>query len=153
MNDEKMRLFQQLDEARAYLWSVLELVEPEGMINPGWNKRDFYAHIGGWEAWVFEAFRNYVTGEAGRFRPFTSVDDSNRELVQARQSMPEEDAKLECEINRFAIKTLLQNIPIEEYRTPIPFPWGPDTVVGFFEEAIRHELGHAKEIVQMRQAG
>jgi hypothetical protein len=152
MPPEKTLLLQQLDEARHQLWSVLEVLEPSDKVNPEWNKRDFYAHIAGWEAIVYETFCSHLEGVSVKSYPFTSVDDANREFVAARQSLSEEGAKLECEIYRFAIKTLLQGIDAEDYDKPIRFPWGSDTLVEFIQGAIAHELDHAAEIVRMKQA-
>ncbi|MBI5671176.1 MAG: ClbS/DfsB family four-helix bundle protein [Chloroflexi bacterium] len=149
MDDEKTHLLKQLDEARAYLWSVVAALEPSDKLNPQWNKRDFFAHIAGWEALVFQVFRDYVAGISDQSYPFTSVDDANRNFVQTRQSLTADDARLECEINRFAIRTLLQNIPAADYHTPIPFPWGSNTIAEFIQGAVEHELDHASSIVKM----
>jgi hypothetical protein len=146
MHDEKTQLLQQLDDARDYLWSLLDGLAPDSRINPGWNKRDFFAHIAGWEAMVYEVFRDYVAGVPVKSYTYTGVDDANRVFVENRQSLSLEDARLECEINRFAIKTLLQRI--EDYHQPIPFPWGSETVASFIQGAINHEREHAEEIVR-----
>lgn len=55
-------LLQALDSVRERLWSILETLDPSADIYPGWNKRDFFAHIAGWEAVVFEFLRAHVTG-------------------------------------------------------------------------------------------
>ena len=146
MEDDKILLRKQLDEARDHLWALLENVEPSCEIYPGWNKRDFFAHIAGWDAMMFEIFRDYAAGTADKHRPYTNVDDFNRRFVELRQSATVEGARLECEINRFAINTLLQNIPSENYQQTIQFPWGPNTVAEFIRGAIEHECDHANDI-------
>lgn len=148
MNNEKTHLLKQLDDARDYLWSVLDTVEPASKINSEWNKRDFFAHMAGWDALVYEIFRDYVAGVAGKPHPYTNVDETNRDFVNVRQRLTMEGAKLECDINRFAIKTLLQSIPAEDYDQSIQFPWGVNTVVEFVQGAIEHEREHAEDIVK-----
>lgn len=152
MNDEKTHLLKQLDDVRDYLWSVLEALVPASKLNAEWNKRDFFAHIAGWEALVYQIFRDYVAGVSDKSYPYTNVDDANRDFVKTRQSLTVEGAKLECEINRFAIKTLLHTIPAEDYHKSIQFPWGSNTPVEFIQGAIDHEREHADDIVKLTQA-
>ncbi|MEZ4669294.1 MAG: DinB family protein [Anaerolineae bacterium] len=152
MNSPKEHLLKQLDDARDHLWAVVDALPPDANINPEWNIRDFFAHIAGWEALVYEAFRDHVAGVGGNFSPYTNVDDFNRQFVEACQSQSAEGAKRECEINRFAIKTFLQSIAAEDYAKPVQFPWGSETVVQFIEGAIKHERDHAAEIVNLAES-
>lgn len=146
MEDDKTLLLKQLDEVRDHLWTLLEGVEPSWEIYPGWNKRDFFAHIAGWDAMMFEIFRDFTVGHPGKARPYSNADDFNRYFIERRQSATVEGARLECEINRFAINTLLQGIPSENYQQTIQFPWGPNTVAEFIIGAIEHERDHANDI-------
>lgn len=149
MENDKTLLLKQLDEARDHLWSVLDNLEPSRVIYPGWNKRDFFAHIAGWDAMVFEIFRDFTAGITGKERPYTNVDDFNRRYVELRQSSTLEGARLECEINRFAIITLLKGIPAEGFQQSVQFPWGPNTVAEFIRGAIEHERDHANDITKL----
>ena len=54
MATDKTALMSEMDQARAELWQLVDAVDPATEIYPGWNKRDFFAHIAGWEAFVFE---------------------------------------------------------------------------------------------------
>ena len=58
-----------------------------------------------------------------------------------------QDAKLECEINRFAILTLLEKF--EDFSEKIPLPWGENTVTEFLDGAIEHERSHAADIAKL----
>ena len=60
MNRSKADLLKELDDARVDLWTALAALDPDIEIYPGWKKREFFAHIGGWEAAVFESFRDHV---------------------------------------------------------------------------------------------
>jgi hypothetical protein len=152
MSDEKAQLLRALDDSRAELWAILEDIDPAAEIYPGWNKRDFFAHLAGWEAWIFETFRNgaYVPYDHKRY---TTVDDANAAFVAERQSLSLETAKLEAEINRFAIRQMLADAPADDYHRPFPFPWGEEDIAGFTTGAITHERDHAREILAMKQAG
>jgi hypothetical protein len=149
----KTALFTELDAARDELWGLVEGISATAEIYPGWNLRDFFAHIAGWEAMVFEVFRDHLSGVSGKPYPYTGVDDANARFVATRQSATLEDAKLECEINRFAIKTLLADIPEADFGQSVRLPWGLNTVTEFLEGAIEHERDHAADIRGMREAG
>lgn len=153
MSADKARLLQALDAERDHLWAVLADVDPAVDIYPGWNKRDFFAHIAGWEALVFDAFRKTLADEPVPPVPYTTVDAANAQFVAERQSATLEGAKLECEINRFALKIFLESIPAEAYGRLVRFPWGSEPVTQFVEGAIVHERDHARDIVELKQAG
>jgi hypothetical protein len=153
MDEQKTQLMNELDAARDELWALLEAVDPDADIYPGWKKREFFTHIGGWEAMVYTIFRDYTARVPVKNYPYNGVDECNARFVADRRSLPLDDAKLECEINRFAIKTLLNGIPAEQFNDRVPFPWGQETVVQFIRGAVSHERDHAADIRQMQQDG
>src|SRR5882724_5869864 len=123
MSDRKTDLLKELDNARAYLNTTLASIDTETVIYPGWKKREFIAHVAGWEAMCYEAFRDYRTGKPQRSYPFATVDAANDYFVAIRQSVPLQDVTVEYEINRFAIRQFLKDIPVEEYDQPVTFLW------------------------------
>lgn len=153
MNDTKTNLLQELDNVRNYLWGVVETVDPAIELYPGWSKRDFFAHIAGWEALVFESLRAYLFGIASESYTYSDLETANRDFVSMRQSATTASVKLECEIYRFAIKTMLSAIPADQYINPVRFPWGQETVIAFLQGAIDHERKHADEIVALKTEG
>lgn len=152
MSDQKTTLLAELKQARAELWAVLEPIGEDAEIFPGWNKRDFFAHIGAWEAMVYKEFWAYLAGVpvTGNY-PFATMDEANAHFVDARRGFTAEDAKLECEINRYAIERMLMDIPAADYDKTVQFPWGGESIVDFLVEAIKHERDHAEEIRQLGQ--
>ncbi len=153
MIDEKTRLLRELDDARVALWAILEDIDPSVEIYPGWNKRDFFAHIAGWEAWIFETFRDYLDGYPADRRRYASADEANAVFVAARRGSSVEAIRLECEINRFAINQFLADVPARSFRKPYRFPSGENSVAEFVESATTHERDHAREILELKQAG
>ena len=148
----KERLLQQLDEVRTYIWGILDDFDPTREIYPSWTKREFFCHIAGWEAMIYETLRDYVAGKTPELYAYKSLDEANADFVGVRQSLPLKNAKLECDINRFAIKTILASIPAEKYDDPIQFPWGMETLTNFLRGAIEHEELHAEDIVKVKNA-
>lgn len=146
MSHAKADLLKELDQARVDLWGLLDQLDAEIEIYPGWKKREFFAHIAGWEATVYEVFHDHLTRQPAKNYAFSDLEEANNYFVSTRQSVPLEGVKLECDINRFAIKTLLAGIPAEQFNERIRFPWGENTIAEFIEGAIQHERDHASDI-------
>lgn len=152
MIEGKETLLHQLDAVRDDLWRTLEDFEADREIYPGWTPREFFAHIGGWEAMVYETLRAYTEGRTPKSYSYRGVDEANAAFVAARASLPLDDARLECEINRFAIKTLLNAIPESQFQQPVQFPWGFETLTTFLQGAIDHERTHLNDILSLKNA-
>ena len=78
---------------------------------------------------------------------YTDVDSANHRFVVVRSGITVQDAKLECDINRFAILKLLEEI--KDQNEAIRFPWGTETVTKFLDGAIEHERSHAADITKL----
>ena len=153
MQKSKAELLDELTAARTRLWAALDGMATDAEVYPGWNQRDFFGHIGGWEALVYGAFRDHAAGVAGQGEyPFGSLDEANGHFVSVRQSMTLNDAKLECEIYRYAIERMLGDIPAARYGEEVAFPWGNESISRFLQGAIDHENDHAAEL-EASQAG
>ncbi|MCA9914912.1 MAG: hypothetical protein KC496_16275 [Anaerolineae bacterium] len=140
----RQQLLQKVDEARNELWHALDQLDDATTIYPGWQKREFFAHIAGWEAMVFDSIRAQISGVAPLDHAYRGIESANERFVAVRKSLIVQDARLECEVNRFAILQLLATIKNDD--EPIMLPWGSETVVEFLEGAIRHERDHAEDI-------
>ncbi len=147
----KADLLQTLDQTRALLWKALDALKETDEITPGNTIRDVYAHIAGWEALVFEALREHVDSVPARKYPYVDVDTANADFIAERRSLKTESIKRECEINRFAIRTLLTAIPAEEFEKSVRFPWGEESIPSFIQGAINHEREHTGEAIRVRQ--
>ena len=147
MTKSEQQLLKKLNKVRADLWAVLQTIDEEFVIYPNWKKREFLAHIAGWEAMVFDIFYRYTHNLPAIDYAYVDIDTANTRFVAVRKSTTTEDAKLECEINRFAILTLLDKI--DSFEDVITFPWGENTVSEFIEGAIEHELNHMNDIQKL----
>ena len=153
MRDRKADLLKELDDARDILNAALDRIDADVEIYPGWKKREFIAHIGGWEAMCYEAFRDFRAGTPRRNYPFSNTDAANDYLVAARRNMPLEDVMVEYEINRRVVKQFLEDIPVEDYDRPVSFVWYQETVEQFIRDSIKHELDHAADIRALAETG
>jgi hypothetical protein len=143
MAESKSQLLEEQQAARDELWAALDAIDEHIEIYPGWKKREFYTHVAGWEAMVFDVFRRHVAHQEPKDYHYTGEDDANARFVAARQSLSLEDAKLECEINRFAIDTLIKGMADDE---EIQLPWGVESITHFLRGAINHERIHTADI-------
>ncbi len=143
-------LFREVTAVRIELWDTLATFDESAEICPGWNKRDFFAHIAGWEAMVFEAIRDSFAGLPLKpYRYHKAVDKANADFVAQRQLFTTDMARLECEINRFAILTLLETL--ENVDQSIQLPWGKSTAAEFLHDATEHERNHLNDILKLPQ--
>lgn len=152
MTDDKAALMAELDSARDNLWKIVDALDPATEIYPGWKKRDFYAHIAGWEACVFEVFLCHANTTPIKTYPYNNLknlDEANAHFVAERQTGTLDNIKLECDISRYAIKRMMNDIQDVESR--IQFPWGQITLARFIHEAAQHENDHASDILNLQQ--
>jgi hypothetical protein len=146
MSDRKADLLYLLDDAREYLNTTLALLDDDFEIYPGWKKCEFIAHVAGWEAMCYEAFRDHLAGTPRRAYPFSNTDAANEYFVAIRRSIPLQDVRVEYEINRAVIRKFLTEIPVEDYDQPMTFIWWQETVEQFIRGAVKHERDHADDI-------
>lgn len=149
MIGDKVTLLQEMDASRERLWSILRLVDQSVDVYPGWNKRDFFAHIAGWEAVVFESLRAHITGNSSLSYQYVDVDTANKDFVAARQNFTAASAQIEADAYRFAIRAMLSEIAAAQYGDLIRFPWGEESISNFLQGAIDHERNHADEIARL----
>ena len=135
-----------MNAARDDLWQELALLDDTTELSPGRTRFQIFAHIAGWESWVFEAFRAHVEGTPLVERAYPGIDALNDEFITQRQKASTASAKLECEINRFAILALLNAIPEADWEQTVRFHWGSETIPQFIQGAINHEREHAAEV-------
>lgn len=149
--ESKAQLLEALEQARRDLWNQLNSVSDTAHITPGMTKREVFAHIAGWEALVFDAFREHVYGIPATRRAYHGVDALNDEFLVQRKHQTTESAKLESEINRFAINTILAAIPESDFGGVVRFPWGEESIPTFIQGAINHEREHEEEVIKYKQ--
>ena len=152
MAPDKTALMQEMEQARIELWQIIDSLDAATEIYPGWNKRDFFAHIAGWEAYVFEVFKCNASSTPLKDYPYNNLknlDEANAGFVAERKSGTMENSKLECEISRYAILRMMDDIPAEDFDKPIQFPWGKLTATQFAHDAVNHERDHAADIAKL----
>jgi hypothetical protein len=149
MNDDRATLLPQLTASRQQLQTLLDGLAHDEEIYPGWSKKEFVAHLTGWEDAVLQTVLAHV-----RQQPSTlpvvryGIDYYNNQSVLERLNLTYEQIMAEwAQVRQELVETLRRMTP-EAYVTPMTFPWGQvgpvSVVVGGM--LIPHEQEHAREI-------
>ena len=148
--DDKERLLQRLDEARAMMRSVLDGIELSMEIYPGWTIKHVLAHIAGWDDATAVSFRAHIAGDEPGTPAARGIDHYNAESVATREALDYERVHQEWELSRDVLKKAISEMPDDKLGTPLILPWGPygtvEQAVGIFAD---HEEEHAQEISRM----
>ncbi len=151
--DDKQRLLQDMDSARAQMRAVLEGIDTEWEIYPGWTIKHVLAHITGWDDAALEAIRAHQEGRKPRSDAARGIDFYNQKSVETRAGLDYRQVVAEWEHVRGELKALLTELPPEMFAVEILFPWGGQgTIPSLVGIWIAHEKEHADEIETMRSA-
>ncbi len=149
--EDKTRLIQQLDEARAELKAVLADIGIHAEIYPGWTAKELLAHLTGWDEAVTSSLRAHAGGREPAAPATLGIDVYNAESVETREALSYEQTLKECELAREQLKAAIVELPPEKLKEPLLFPWGP---TGSVERLIRifvhHDREHAEELLSRK---
>ena len=149
--EEKTHLIQQLDEARAELWTVLADLDAGTEIYPNWTVKELLAHLTGWDEAVTSSLRAHAGGEEPAAPATLGIDFYNAQSVETRESLSYEQIHQECELAREQLKAAIHELPPEKFQEPLLFPWGPTgTVRQLIRVFVHHDKEHAEEIQASR---
>jgi hypothetical protein len=152
MVEEKTRLIQQLDAARAEMRDVLVDIDREMEIYPGWTIKHILAHITGWDDATIASLRAHAGGNEPGTPATEGIDAYNAASVATREALGYDRIAREWELARDQLKAAIEDMPPEKMAEPLLFPWGATgtvaQIVGIFT---RHEYEHAAEIRQLKE--
>lgn len=145
--DEKNRLIEHLDKARANLNTVLARVEPDREIYPAWKLKQLLDHLAGWDDAVLAALQAHARGDAPAVTAPRGIDYYNAETVNTRETLPLAQSRREYEVTRQLLKQAVCEMPTDRFHLPFVMPWGTvGTVEQVIEIFVHHEYQHAREI-------
>jgi hypothetical protein len=145
--EEKERLIQQLDQARATMQAVLDEVDTQIEVYPEWTIKQILAHIIGWDDVTTTALRAHAQGQEPSTPAARGIDHYNAHSVATRQALSYEHILKECDLAREELKAAIRDMPDEKLAQPMLFPWGQTgTVAQVVAIFVHHEEQHAQEI-------
>lgn len=141
------QLISQLDEAREQMRSLIQKLDPQNEIYPGWKVKELLAHIAGWDDSCIASLRAHMTNDLPTTPAAAGIDPFNAVSVSERATRSTEQVQSEWEQSREILKELIRDLPEEKLDQPFVFPWGQ---VGTLEIMVRvfaeHEIEHVDEI-------
>ena len=76
MSNTRAQLIEEVLAAREELWRLLDNLDDTTEIYPGWKKREFFTHVAGWEAMVFEVIQRHLSHQAQKDYHYTDIDSA-----------------------------------------------------------------------------
>ena len=150
--DERERLIRELGEARDHMRAVVDKIDVEREIYPGWTIRHVLAHITGWDDAAIAALRAHAGGDEPGTPAVRGADYYNAQSVATREALDFERIVAEWEQAREQLKQAIEALPPEKIGEVMLLPWGGQGgVAPFIQIFIDHEHEHADEITKLLQ--
>ena len=147
MVEERVRLIQQLDQAREKMRAALKDFDTQIEIYPGWTIKHVLAHIAGWDDAVIASLQAHAGGKEPDTLDVRGIDVYNAQSVAKREALSYDQVVNEWEMAREQVKDILNEMPAEKFEEEFVFPWGPKgTIARFIAVFVEHEEEHAEEI-------
>lgn len=151
MHPEAENLIQQLDESRTRIQTVLERIPSGQEIYPGWTKREFIAHVAGWDDGTILAITEFIENRTPKESPARKgIDFYNAHSVETRVELDLDHIQREWVFNRQTLKDLLAAVPGEKFNVRFQFPWQEyGDIQSLVRIMIHHEHEHAEELEKL----
>lgn len=143
----RTQLIEGLDASHTAMQSLLDEVEKNWEVYPGWTIRQVLAHLTGWDEATTASIRAYIGGGEAAIASYRGINEYNARSVETRQDLSYEQTRREWELARQELKAAILDVPEEQFGGEVMSPWGERgtiaQLVGIF---IHHEKEHADEI-------
>ncbi|MBI5671346.1 MAG: maleylpyruvate isomerase N-terminal domain-containing protein [Chloroflexi bacterium] len=141
------QLIEGLDASHAAMQSLLDEVEKNWEVYPGWTIRQVLAHLTGWDEATTASLRAYTEGSEAAIASYRGINDYNARSVETRQDLRYEQTCREWELAREALKAAILAVPDEKFGGEVLYPWGQrGSIPQLIEIFIEHDREHADEI-------
>jgi len=143
-------LLSEIDQTRTEMGQVVQEVDKDLMIYPGWTIKEMIAHITAWEIVIHRAIQTYLAGEPPYFLHEQDFDIFNEEAVDYRASWSLEKVLQEWKDVREDLKKTVQKLKETDLDVEMVLPWGSERTVAELIEIIgEHEGEHMKDIIKI----
>jgi uncharacterized protein (TIGR03083 family) len=141
------QLVEGLDASHAAMQTLLNEVEQNWEVYPGWTIRQVLAHLTGWDEATTASIRAYIEGGEAAIASYRGINAYNAQSVETRQDLSYEQTRREWELARDDLKTAILAVPDEKFDGLVMTPWGERaTIPQLVDVFIEHEKEHADEI-------
>lgn len=147
------KLINLLKESRAASMAVMEGLDENTEVFPGWTVKHFLAHIAGWDEATVTSLRAHRRGEVYEIPAFRGIDDYNAQSVVTRHELNYVQVTAEWEIVRRDLLAVLAEMPAEKFDQSFLLPWGHwGTVEQLVRIMVSHELEHCEDLRRAKSA-
>jgi hypothetical protein len=151
----KDNLIQLLEESHQTIEQLVDRIDRDRQIYPGWTIREVLAHFTGWDDAVIASLRSHATGDLPKVVAPRGPDVYNAATVTEREALNFELVYKEWQHTHEQLKSAIRDLPPAKMVEEIVFPWGEsgtieDLVVGLTKE---HEQTHINDIEALLENG
>jgi uncharacterized protein (TIGR03083 family) len=150
--DKLDHLIHELDKARERMRAIVDKIDVEREIYPGWTIKHVLAHVTGWDDAAIASLCAHAGGDEPATPAVRGVDHYNAESVATREALDFGRIVAEWEQARDQLKQTIRALPPEKLDEEMILPWGGQSrVAPFIQVFIDHEHEHADEIAKLLQ--
>ncbi len=140
----------EIGQIRNDMVDVVNKIDVEKIIYPGWTIKEMISHIAAWEIVIDKALIAYQKSDPPYFLHEQDFDVFNEEAVAYRASWTLEQVLQEWKEVRAALLKTIQKLKEEDLEVEMVLPWGSErTVAELIEIAGEHESEHMEEILKI----
>jgi hypothetical protein len=141
-------LLHRLDKARSKIEELLPKIDPHKEIYPGWTIKDLLAHMTGWDEVTIDSLQSHLVNRPPTVPAIHDLDEYNALTVSSHKDMDYEPVLKEWRLTRQVLRTILEQLPKDEFLRPVIVPWGGKSTVTSLVDIFReHEEVHARDLL------
>lgn len=150
MENDIAGLIKEIGQVRKDMMEIVERIDPQRVIYPGWSIKEMIGHITAWEVVIEKTLALYINGDPPYFLREQDFDIFNQEAVDHRSAWSLEQVIQEWKKIRAGLIKTIQMLKEEDLQVEIVLPWGSErTVAELIEIAGEHESEHKEDALRM----
>lgn len=140
-------LIKNIDLVRNEMKVMVENVDPEVEICPGWTIKEVLGNITAWEIVINKALKAFRAGDPPYFLHQQDFDLFNKDEVEKRSKWTLAEVIREWEEVREDLKKTITGLKETDLSVEMVLPWGSErTVLELIEIIAEHEEEHMEEV-------
>lgn len=140
-------LIKSIDLVRNEMKVMVENVDPEVDICPGWTIKEVLGNITAWEIVINKALKAFRAGDSPYFLHQQDFDLFNKDEVEKRSKWTLAEVIREWEEVREDLKKNITGLKETDLSVEMVLPWGSErTVLELIEIIAEHEEEHMEEV-------
>ncbi len=150
MDKDIAGLVDEIGQVRKSMQDVVERIDPQQIIYPGWSIKEVIGHITAWEIVIEKALAVYQKDDPPYFLLEQDFDIFNQEAVDFRSAWSLEQVLAEWKKIRSGLLKTIRLLKEEDLQVEIVLPWGSErTVAELIEIAGEHESEHMEDAIRI----